>query len=141
MAARARTSRSMPWRGWPIAMWRFGWDLSGRYSRRRGPRRWWGALGAAAAGAGWTRRGGASAAALVARARACGVEDRVHLTGVSDRIGEVLAGSDILLSCARNEPLGLALMEAMARETPVVATRVGGVPDIVRDGQTGLLVA
>ena len=45
-----------------------------------------------------------------------------------------------MLSCAREEPLGLTLMEALARETPVVASRVGGVPDIVRDRETGVLV-
>ncbi|UGS37751.1 glycosyltransferase [Capillimicrobium parvum] len=82
-----------------------------------------------------------SAAALAQRAAARGVADRVRLAGVSDRVGDVLASSDILLSCAHSEPLGLTIMEALARETPVVATRVGGVPDIVRDGETGILVA
>jgi glycosyltransferase involved in cell wall biosynthesis len=78
--------------------------------------------------------------ALRARARAGAVDDRVRLTGPSDRIDDVLADTDVLLSCARNEPLGLTVMEALARETPVVATRVGGVVDIVRDGETGVLV-
>jgi len=81
------------------------------------------------------------AGVLIERARAQGLDEVVRLTGVSDRIDDLLASTDILLSCARNEPLGLTLMEALARETPVVATRVGGVPDIVRDGETGLLVA
>ena len=83
----------------------------------------------------------ASAAALAQRAAARGVADRVRLAGVSDRVGDILASSDILLSCAHSEPLGLTILEALARETPVVATRVGGVPDIVRDGETGVLVA
>jgi glycosyltransferase involved in cell wall biosynthesis len=79
--------------------------------------------------------------ALLELARAHAVDDRVRLAGPSDRIDDVLAETDILLSCARSEPLGLTVMEALARETPVVATRVGGVVDIVRDGETGLLVA
>lgn len=83
----------------------------------------------------------ADAEVLLERARVHGLDDVVRLAGVTDRIDDLLASTDILLSCARNEPLGLTLMEALVRETPVVATRVGGVPDIVRDGETGLLVA
>lgn len=83
----------------------------------------------------------ADAEGLRARARARGVAPDVHLAGVTDGVDDVLATTDILLSCARSEPLGLTLIEALARETPVVATRVGGVPDIVRDGDTGVLVA
>lgn len=82
----------------------------------------------------------ASATALRRRARELGVDEHVHLAGVATHIDDVIAASDIVLSCARNEPLGLTLMEALARETPVVASRVGGVPEIVRDGVTGVLV-
>jgi glycosyltransferase involved in cell wall biosynthesis len=60
--------------------------------------------------------------------------------GPSDHIGEHLMDSDILLSCSREEPLGLTLMEALALERPVVASAVGGIPEIVRQGDTGLLV-
>jgi glycosyltransferase involved in cell wall biosynthesis len=74
------------------------------------------------------------------RADALGVGERLQLTGPTDRVEEAIDSSDIVLSCAREEPLGLTLMEALARATPIVATRVGGVPEIVRDGQTGLLV-
>jgi glycosyltransferase involved in cell wall biosynthesis len=81
------------------------------------------------------------AAALLRRAHERGVGAAVGLSGVSEHVGAVLAASDILLSCARSEPLGLTIMEALAHETPVVATRVGGVVDIVHDGETGLLVA
>jgi hypothetical protein len=83
----------------------------------------------------------ASAVALRQRAQALGIGDRVRVTGPSDRIHDVIRSSDILLSCARSEPLGLTVMEALAHETPVVASCVGGVPEIVRDGETGLLVA
>jgi glycosyltransferase involved in cell wall biosynthesis len=81
-----------------------------------------------------------SAEALKAQAAALGVEDSVEVTGPSDRIDDVIAAHDILLSCARMEPLGLTVMEALARDTPVVASRVGGVREIVRDGETGILV-
>ncbi len=81
-----------------------------------------------------------SAAALRERAQALGVGDRVRVTGPTDRVHEVIRASDVLLSCARSEPLGLTVMEALACETPVVASRVGGVVEIVRDGVTGVLV-
>ena len=73
-------------------------------------------------------------------AGALGVRERVELSGSSDRVDEIIDESDVVLSCAREEPLGLTLMEALARAAPVVATRVGGVPEIVRDQETGLLV-
>jgi glycosyltransferase involved in cell wall biosynthesis len=83
----------------------------------------------------------ASAQAIADCARTLGVQDEVELTGVSDQIEEIIAGSDIVISCARQEPLGLTVIEALAQETPVVASRVGGVPEIIRDGETGVLVA
>lgn len=61
------------------------------------------------------------------------------------RSAEVLALPSVEVSCygkhiAVSELLGLALLEAMASGTPVIASRVGGVPEIVRDGETGFLV-
>lgn len=70
-----------------------------------------------------------------------GVSDRVRMDGATDDVDSVLEATDIVLSCAREEPLGLTLMEALAHERPVVATRVGGVPEIVKGGETGILVA
>ncbi len=74
-------------------------------------------------------------------ARARGVSEHVRMDGPTDQIDAVLDATDIVLSCAREEPLGLTLMEALAHERPVVATRVGGVPEIVKGGETGILVA
>ena len=82
----------------------------------------------------------AMAAALRDDARALGVGGRVRLRGETDGIDAALAGADILLLTSRGEGTPLVLMEALARHTPVVASAVGGVPDIVRDGETGLLV-
>jgi glycosyltransferase involved in cell wall biosynthesis len=50
-----------------------------------------------------------------------------------------LAAADLLLHTPRNEAFGLVLIQAMASGIPVVATRVGGIPDIVVDGEVGLL--
>src|SRR6185437_11336311 len=64
----------------------------------------------------------------------------VVLRGETDGIDPALEGMDLLLLTSRGEGTPLVLMEALARHVPVVATHVGGVPEIVRDGETGLLV-
>lgn len=53
---------------------------------------------------------------------------------------DLLAQIDILVLPSLQEPFGKIVIEAMAMETPVIASRVGGVPEIVADGETGLLV-
>jgi glycosyltransferase involved in cell wall biosynthesis len=71
-----------------------------------------------------------------------GVEGSIEfLESVSQRrLMQLYADCDLLSLPSRNEGWGLALMEAMACMKPVVATRVGGVPELVRDGTDGLLV-
>ncbi len=72
-----------------------------------------------------------------------GLVDRVTWTGlVVDPVAEgVYAASDIVCLASRwQEAFGLVLAEAMSCEKPVVATRVGGIPEVVDDGQTGFLV-
>jgi glycosyltransferase involved in cell wall biosynthesis len=80
---------------------------------------------------------------LVRRASALGLEDAVVFTGfVSAREMPSLYGAlDHLVHPAVEEPFGLDIVEAMASGIPVVAVRSGGVPEIVRDGTDGLLVA
>lgn len=64
----------------------------------------------------------------------------VHVLGAIDDVPSVLAGIDVFALSSHVEGLPLAVMEAMACSLPVVATRVGGVPKVVADGGTGLLV-
>lgn len=79
-----------------------------------------------------------------ARAKAAeyGLTDRVELPGWvgPERVAELIASADILVLPSFIENLPLSIIEAMASGVAVVATPVGAVPDIVRDGETGLLV-
>jgi glycosyltransferase involved in cell wall biosynthesis len=66
--------------------------------------------------------------------------DVVVLTGYRDDVMELLDATDVLIHPSRTEAFPTALLEAMAARVPVVATAVGGIPEIVADDQTGLLV-
>ena len=80
--------------------------------------------------------------ALVREIRQLGVEDRVHLLGFvpHDRVPAVLAHADLLVLPSLYEELGTVLLEAMWTGLPVVASRTGGIPDVIDDGVNGLLV-
>jgi L-malate glycosyltransferase len=68
-----------------------------------------------------------------------GVAARVRFLGFSADVRPAFAACDVALSSARAEGLGIALLEAMAMARPVVALPTGGIPEIVRDGETGWL--
>jgi N-acetyl-alpha-D-glucosaminyl L-malate synthase BshA len=68
-----------------------------------------------------------------------GIQARVHFLGKQERVNEILPLADILLMPSELESFGLAALEAMACKVPSVATRVGGVPELIDDGETGLL--
>ena len=68
-----------------------------------------------------------------------GIQERVHFLGKQDRVHEKLSIADLMLLPSELESFGLAALEAMASEVPSVATRVGGVPEVIDDGKTGLL--
>jgi N-acetyl-alpha-D-glucosaminyl L-malate synthase BshA len=72
-------------------------------------------------------------------ASALGVGDRVRFLGETPDVARVLACADLFLLPSSQESFGLAALEAMACGVPVIATRVGGVPEVVSDGETGLL--
>ncbi len=78
--------------------------------------------------------------ALLAQADSLGVRDRIHLVGHRDDVERCLAGMDCFVFPSLNEGMGRALIEAMAAGLPVVASRVGGIPAIVRHEENGLLV-
>jgi L-malate glycosyltransferase len=73
-------------------------------------------------------------------ARNSGVEQKVHFMGKQDNIEELIGISDLLLLPSENESFGLVALEAMACEVPVVASRVGGLPEVLTDGVEGFLV-
>jgi glycosyltransferase involved in cell wall biosynthesis len=69
-----------------------------------------------------------------------GVEGRVHFAGFQESVYPCLAALDVYVHPALMEGFGIAVLEAMAMRKPVVATSTGGLPEIVREGETGLLV-
>ena len=72
-------------------------------------------------------------------ARDLGVEADVHFLGNQDSTEELLAMSDVLLLPSQTESFGLVALEAMSCAVPVVASRRGGIPEVVEDGETGFL--
>jgi glycosyltransferase involved in cell wall biosynthesis len=74
------------------------------------------------------------------RAERLGVGSRVHFLGVRADVPELLAASDLFALASRWEGSPVGVLEAMAAGLPVIATAVGGVPELVEDGTTGLLV-
>jgi len=91
---------------------------------------------------------GPDRAALEARIAAAGIGDRVKLLGVRTRqeVAELLASADVLAapsvptSGGKREGIPVVLMEAMASEVAVVASRLSGIPELVEDGRSGILV-
>lgn len=73
------------------------------------------------------------------RSASLGLSGRVHFTGLRRDVPDLLAGADVLVCCSDTEGTPRAVVEGMAAGLPVVATRVGGLPDLVDDGRSGLL--
>jgi glycosyltransferase involved in cell wall biosynthesis len=85
-------------------------------------------------------QGGAYEADLARTAERLGVRDRIVFAGRRDNAAALLAELDVFALPSWTEGLPLVILEAMARRRPVVATPVGGTPEVVVDGETGLLV-
>lgn len=83
---------------------------------------------------------GARRAELETLAGRLGLDDRVRFLGWRRDLDRIYADLDVVALTSRNEGSPVSLIEAMAAGRPVVATRVGGVPDLVEDGVTGWLV-
>lgn len=77
---------------------------------------------------------------LVELTKILGIEKSVHFTGFRPDPARYTAALDIFVLCSEWEGLPIAVLEAMATGRAVVATAVGGVPEVIRDGHTGLLV-
>jgi glycosyltransferase involved in cell wall biosynthesis len=75
-----------------------------------------------------------------AMARQLGIQDRIVFAGARTDVAELLSGCHVLVHAARYEALGLCLLEGMRAGLPVVAIATGGVPEVVEDGTTGILV-
>jgi glycosyltransferase involved in cell wall biosynthesis len=84
--------------------------------------------------------GGPERERLEARAAARGVGDDLRFLGWRRDLGRVYAGSDVVALCSDNEGTPVALIEAMSAGVPVVASAVGGVPDVLDGGRFGVLV-
>jgi glycosyltransferase involved in cell wall biosynthesis len=78
--------------------------------------------------------------ALQNRAAELAISDRVIFTGLRSDVPALLSGVDVAVMPSLNEALSNVLLESMAAGRPVVATRVGGTPEALIDGDSGLLV-
>ncbi len=70
-----------------------------------------------------------------------GLSEKVIFLGKQDSVAEILSVADLLLLPSENESFGLVALEAMACEAPVVASKVGGLPEVIREGIDGYLIA
>jgi glycosyltransferase involved in cell wall biosynthesis len=77
---------------------------------------------------------------LVAQVDQLGLVNDVIFTGTRSDVPDLHKAMDLYVFPSRNEALGIALLEAMYSGLPVVTTKVGGIPEVVKDGETGLLV-
>lgn len=84
--------------------------------------------------------GGPDRPRLEAELRRLGLERAVVLAGDRSDVADRLARADVFVLSSISEGLPISILEAMAAELPVVASSVGGVPEAVEDGDTGLLV-
>lgn len=78
--------------------------------------------------------------ALREQAGELGLADRVHFLGFRRDVVDVVSAFDVFVLPSMKEGLSIAVMEAMALRRPVIATAIAGMPEVVHDGETGLLV-
>lgn len=73
--------------------------------------------------------------------RDCGVCDKVTFLGKQDAVEEILSVADLFIMPSETESFGLAALEAMACEVPVISTNTGGLPELIQDGISGFTSA
>ncbi len=71
--------------------------------------------------------------------RKLGIDDRVQFLGKIDNVAPLLASADLFLLPSQSESFGLSALEALASGVPVIGTNAGGMPEVVRSGETGFL--
>lgn len=89
----------------------------------------------------WIAGEGPLRSKLEAEHRALGLGERFRFLGFRGDVTDLLRAADIFCISSYLEGLGTSILDAMAAGLPVVATRVGGIPEVVADEETGLLVA
>ena len=72
-------------------------------------------------------------------ARLLGITEHVHFLGKIESVAPLLASADLFLLPTEKESFGLSALEALASGVPVIGCRTGGLPEVVRDGETGVL--
>ncbi|HEX6574510.1 MAG TPA: N-acetyl-alpha-D-glucosaminyl L-malate synthase BshA [Gemmatimonadaceae bacterium] len=72
-------------------------------------------------------------------ARQLGIDKRIQFLGKIDNVAPLLASADLFLLPSQSESFGLSALEALASGVPVIGTNAGGVPEVVRNGETGFL--
>jgi glycosyltransferase involved in cell wall biosynthesis len=77
---------------------------------------------------------------LISRAESLGINPRIHFLGARRDLGNILSAIDIFTMPSYWEGLPLSMVLAMGAGLPVVASRVAGIPEVVADGDSGLLV-
>ena len=77
---------------------------------------------------------------LLQLSKELGVSKYIHWVGIHDKASEILNAADIYIQPSRTEGLALAILEAMSQKLPVLATNVGGIPEAVINGKTGIVV-
>ena len=82
---------------------------------------------------------GPDLAGAAEQARTAGLGEAIRFLGDQEQVVHLLSASDLFLMPSAQESFGLAALEAMACDVPVVASRVGGVPELVENGVTGVL--
>ncbi len=83
---------------------------------------------------------GSLKASMEKRAQELGISAKVIFAGWRDDIPDIISLMDIMVLPSLNEAVGIALIEAQAEGVPVVASKVGGIPEVVKDKKTGILV-
>ncbi len=87
----------------------------------------------------WILGEGPMQSEMLALATSLGIENRIRFMGILTNIGPIIASADLLIMPSREESFGLSALEAMACGVPVLAAKAGGLPEVVADGETGLL--